>query len=98
MDSMLGATSVMPNYRQRLIAEGMHLSNAFVASPKCCPSRTSLLSGRFTHNLNDLNQGWCGDFMSAGRWNSTFLRGIKDAGYTTGFFGKMVLLLKINKP
>ena len=52
MDSLLGATDVMPEYVRRFSTEGMHMANAFVASPKCCPSRTSLLSGRFAHNLN----------------------------------------------
>ena len=58
-DSMLNATDVMPHYVQRLAVEGMQMVNAFVASPKCCPSRTSLLSGRFSHNLNDQALGWC---------------------------------------
>ena len=89
MDSVLGALDVMPNYVQRLKTEGMQFPNAFVASPKCCPSRTSLLSGRFSHRLNDTLEGWCGDFISAKRWNSTFLADVKAAGYTTGFFGKM---------
>ena len=87
---MLNATSVMPNYVQRFSSEGMHFRNAFVASPKCCPSRTSLLAGRFSHGLNDTAQGWCGNFITAGTWNSTWLANVKGAGYATGFFGKMV--------
>ena len=90
MDSMLNATAVMPSYRSTFIDGGLTFRNAFVASPKCCPSRTSLLSGRFAHRLNDTTQGWCGDFLAAGRWNNTFMKGIKDAGYQPGFFGKMV--------
>lgn len=90
MDSMLNATDVMPHFVQRLATEGMHFPNTFVGSPKCCPSRTSLLSGRFAHRLNDTSMGWCGDFISAGRWNSTFLKGVKAAGYATGLFGKIV--------
>ena len=90
MDSMLNATAVMPHYLQRLSVEGMEFPNAFVGSPKCCPSRTSLLSGRFSHRLNDTQQGWCGNFVTESRWNSTFINGVKAAGYTTGFFGKMV--------
>jgi N-acetylglucosamine-6-sulfatase len=90
-DEMLGAgLDVMPHYARRLRDEGLHLRNAFVAAPKCCPSRTSLLSGRFPHRLADATLGWCGDFLSAGRWNETFVRDIKAAGYATGFFGKLV--------
>jgi N-acetylglucosamine-6-sulfatase len=90
MDSMLNATSVMPHYLQRLKSEGMFFPNAFVASPKCCPSRTSLLAARFSHGLNDTAQGWCGNFLTAGTWNRTWLANVKGANYTTGFFGKMV--------
>ena len=90
MDSMLNATSVMPHYLQRFRDEGLFFKNAFVASPKCCPSRTSLLAGRFSHNLNDTAQGWCGNFITAGTWNRTWLANVKAAGYATGFFGKMV--------
>ena len=89
-DSMLNATDVMPHYVRRLKTEGMQFPNAFVASPKCCPSRTSLLSGRFSHNLNDTALGWCGDFIPAKRWNSTFLADVKAAGYKMGLFGKIV--------
>jgi N-acetylglucosamine-6-sulfatase len=90
MDSALNATDVMPNYVRRLQTEGMHFPNAFVASPKCCPSRTSLLSGRFSHRLNDTALGWCGDFLLAKRWNTTFMADVKAAGYSNGFFGKLV--------
>lgn len=90
MDSRLGALDVMPHYVQRLQKEGMTFPNAFVASPKCCPSRTSLLSGRFSHGLNDTGLGWCGDFVAAKRWNATFIEGVKGAGYRTGLFGKVV--------
>ena len=90
MDSRLNALDVMPHYVQRLQKEGLSLPNAFVASPKCCPSRTSLLSGRFAHNLNDTQLGWCGDFIAAKRWNDTFIEGVKRAGYRTGLFGKVV--------
>lgn len=90
-DSLLGSgLDVMPNYVQRFITEGLTMSNAFVASPKCCPSRTSMLSGRFSHRLQDATFGWCGDFISANRWNETFMKDIKSQGYAMGFFGKMV--------
>lgn len=57
MDSMLGAMDVMPIATQRFSTEGMEFTSAYVSSPKCCPSRTSLLSGRFTHRLEDQLDG-----------------------------------------
>ena len=89
-DSLLGATDVMPHYVQRFAVEGSQLTNAFVASPKCCPSRTSLLSGRFSHRLNDTALGWCGDFIEQRRFDATFIAEVKAAGYATGLFGKVI--------
>jgi len=90
-DSMLGSgLDVMPNYRRRLVDEGMTFANAFVASPKCCPSRTSLLSGRFAHRLADTQLGWCGDFVAQARYNATFVLNVQAAGYSTALVGKMV--------
>ena len=38
-DSLLGSgLDVMPHYTQRFVNEGLRLSNAFAASPKCCAS------------------------------------------------------------
>ena len=90
MDSMLGALDVMPETVARLRDGGLEFSNAFASTPKCCPSRTSLLSGRFAHRLNDTSDGWCGDFLSDARYNESFTVGIKSRGYRTGFFGKLV--------
>ena len=90
-DSMLGSgLDVMPSYRRRFVEEGMAFSNAFVSSPKCCPSRTSLLSGRFAHRLADTALGWCGDFIAQARYNETFIREVQAAGYSTALIGKMV--------
>lgn len=90
-DSLLGrGLDVMPHYKQRFVDGGMTFLNAFVASPKCCPSRTSLLAGRFSHRLNDATLGWCGDFMSAARYNQTFMANVKEQGYQTGYFGKFI--------
>lgn len=89
MDSELNATGVMPIYTQRFIAEGLSFPHAFASSPKCCPSRNSLLSGRFAHRMNDTQLGWCGDWVPAARYDATFIASLKGAGYRTGLFGKM---------
>lgn len=79
-DAHLGSLDVMPNTQRRFFDEGMSFTNAFVASPVCCPSRTALFSGRMPHNIGDTTMGWCGNF-SANREN-TFMASLKSAGYT----------------
>lgn len=76
----------MPLVRENIFDAGMTLDAAYVDSPVCCPSRTSLFSGRMAHNLNQSAEGWCGNF-TAGREN-VFTTSIKTAGYTIGQFGK----------
>lgn len=43
----------------RLAREGMRFDRAFLTSPQCSPSRTSMLSGRFAHSVGteDLHVG-----------------------------------------
>jgi hypothetical protein len=40
----------MPKTRNLLGSQGMTFSKAYVAKPLCCPSRTSILTGMYTHN------------------------------------------------
>ena len=90
-DAVLGAgLDVMPNYARRFVAEGARFANAFVAAPKCCPSRTSMLSGRMPHRLQEQALGWCGDFLAQQRYDETFVAGVKAQGYATALVGKLV--------
>ena len=76
----------MPSLQRELVAGGTSL-RGFVDVPVCCPSRTSTLSGRYSHNLNNTELGWCGNFGRAHE-GSTWVRDLRDAGYATGLFGK----------
>lgn len=76
--------SVMPATRRWLVRRGTKFTNAFVTTPLCCPSRATILSGRYVHNhevgtgqLKDLEQG------------STVQRYLREAGYRTAIFGKL---------
>lgn len=42
----------MPSLNKHIIAKGVTLSNYFVNTPVCCPSRATLLTGRHAHNTN----------------------------------------------
>jgi arylsulfatase A-like enzyme len=75
-----GATT--PNL-DALAAEGLRFTQAFLTSPQCSPSRTSLLSGQFAHQIGteDLHTG----IDSATTLLPSYLR---EAGYYAGMMLK----------
>ena len=86
LDDLLNGTTAMPTVLAGIRDAGISLSG-YVDVPVCCPSRTSTLSGRYAHNLNDTHLGWCGDF-GARHEGHTWIRMLRDAGYETGLVGK----------
>jgi arylsulfatase A-like enzyme len=83
---------VMPNTLALLEAKGVSLSRYYVSYPLCCPSRVSLLTGRYAHNHNvrgnvQPNGGFLGySFRGANNHNiGTWLQGV---GYRTIHVGK----------
>lgn len=86
-DIELNSLSVMPSVTQQLVEAGMTFDRAYVDSPKCCPSRTSLFSGRLSQNLQAPSLGWCGNF-TAQRDNTWTTSLGQQGGYVIGQFGK----------
>ena len=78
----------MPTVEEALAAHGVTFTNSFVVNPLCCPSRTSLLTSRYSHSTGVyLNEAPNGGF-AAFRDSTTIATVLHDAGYTTGLFGK----------
>jgi len=67
----------------RLSREGVHFDNAFVTHSICSPSRASMLTGRYAHQVGVVdNQSY---FPVESVTYATLMR---DAGWATGYFGK----------
>jgi large repetitive protein len=77
---------VMPRTKELFDDQGMFFPNAFVTTPQCCPSRASILSGRFSHN-HGVRDNLQGRFLDQ---DSTIARRLQESGYRTGIFGKFL--------
>jgi N-acetylglucosamine-6-sulfatase len=81
-----------PTIRSELIGKGVTFEQAFAPTPLCCPSRASILTGRFSHSTgvykNRPPQGGFETFTAGGWDASTFATWLDDVGYTTAFVGK----------
>ena len=78
----------MPTVQRELVGKGVTFTNAFVVNPLCCPSRASILTGRYSHSTGVYtNVPPHGGFASF-RDGSTVATWLRRAGYRTGYFGK----------
>ncbi len=86
--------AVMPNTLASIAGRGVTFNRYYVPYPLCCPSRVSLLTGRYAHSHNvrgnvPPNGGYTGfSFRQANNHNlATWLQG---AGYRTIHIGKFL--------
>ena len=95
-DQRAGTELAMPTVAQRLIDQGVRFTNAFVPTSLCCPSRASLLTGKYAHahgawfNLETHPYGGWSAFSHGGEESSTLATELNQRGYRTGYFGKYV--------
>lgn len=90
-DSVLGGTTPMSFTRDTMTSQGAMLENFFVNTPVCCPSRTTLLSGRYPHNWHTVRGGCMHMNVTSGEFASSMVGGyLQKLGYTTGQFGKLL--------
>jgi arylsulfatase A-like enzyme len=94
-DDARGETiAAMPKTRRWLGDGGVTYPRAFVTTPSCCPSRASILSGRYVHNHGVLRQD-LGDRLDR---HITLQRYLKDAGYFTAMAGKYLNRWPLDTP
>ncbi|KAM4039988.1 N-acetylglucosamine-6-sulfatase isoform 2-T2 [Anomaloglossus baeobatrachus] len=91
-DVTLGGMTPLKKTKELIGDLGVTFTNAYVASALCCPSRASILSGRYPHNhhvVNNTIEGNC----SSTAWQKTqepytFPALLHLSGYQTFFAGK----------
>ena len=72
--------------------QGLTFSNYFVTDSLCCPSRSSILTGRLPHDTHVFTNNWpdggFGVFRLRGEERQTFAYALHRTGYDTALMGK----------
>jgi arylsulfatase A-like enzyme len=77
---------LMPKTRDWFGADGKRFKNGLVTTPTCCPSRSSIMTGRYVHNHGVLTN-FDGDAQNLNQ-KTTLQYYLKRAGYQTALVGK----------
>jgi len=86
----------MPAVQRLLVQQGTRYTNAMVPTSLCCPSRATILTGRYAHTTGVFGNGdvggerWGGwsRFYATGAERRTVAVALQRAGYRTGLVGK----------
>ena len=93
-DDQRSGMQAMPATRHLFHAQGVRFPNGYVTDPLCCPSRASIMTGRYPHNTGVKSNADHSDIgvgnAAALDQTTTFQRYLDDAGYTTALFGKFL--------
>jgi arylsulfatase A-like enzyme len=84
----------MPNTLSMIAGRGITFNRYYVSYPLCCPSRVTLLTGRYAHNSNvrgnvQPNGGYSG-FRQRGAFTHNLATWLQGAGYRTIHIGKFL--------
>jgi N-acetylglucosamine-6-sulfatase len=85
---------VMPNTLDLIKREGVTFTRYITSYPLCCPSRTTLLSGRYAHShgviSNDAPRGGWPGYQKKAVYRHNLGVWLQDAGYRTIHIGKFL--------
>lgn len=87
-------TRAMPNTLDLIAKRGVTFNRYYVSYPLCCPSRVSLMTGRYAHNTGvkgnvQPNGGYYG-FSFRGAYSHNIATWLQGAGYRTIHVGKFL--------
>jgi arylsulfatase A-like enzyme len=92
----------MPTVQSQLLDKGVDFSNGFVVNPLCCPSRATILTGKYSHGTdvysNIYPHGSFRTFVTDKHEDrSTIATWLQKVGYDTGIVGKYLNGYSIKK-
>lgn len=91
-DLTMGSMKSMTKLKELVGDKGAVFSNMFVTSPLCCPSRSSILTGKYVHNHGAVNNSISGNCSSRSWQKNSEIKAfptyLKLQGYRTFFAGK----------
>ena len=92
-DQRFDTLGAMPNTERIFTKGGASYPNAVDVTPLCCPSRSTIMTGRYPHNtgVQDNNDALALD------QTTTVQRYLHDAGYQTGMVGKFLNLWPVER-
>ncbi len=94
LDLKLNSIDYMKNLQELMVAQGTTLDDFLVSTPVCCPSRSTILRGQYTHNHQVYNNtepnGSFVKFKETGNGDSTLGVWLQAAGYRTALMGKFL--------
>ena len=80
-DQPFNSMDAMPLTSALIFDQGVTFSNAYITTPQCCPSRSSILTGMYAHDHGVYNNQLL-------LRQETFVEQLKQRGYFTGLVGK----------
>jgi N-acetylglucosamine-6-sulfatase len=90
--------AVMPNTLNQLASQGITFNRYYVSNPLCCPSRTSMLTGTYSHNNGVLTNFFpSGGYYKLDTHNNLAVW-LQNRGYRTSHVGKFLNQYGDNDP